>query len=225
MTLIGYWPLDSETTEVKDYSGHKNTGTVNGNFSTVNGVLGGKAYRFNGSNGNCIETSAFNPYTEGGVTICGWIKASTHYTSPSTNKWFLNHLQDKFNRFGGFIGKSGNMKAYLKINDTMYSAQVSGNPLNAGEWHFVALTASNNAVKLFVDGVEKSKIEISANIAYIGSGKFYINEYKNDDTWNYELNAAYSEVRIYDRPLTKSEIQYLYSVGSRGLQTTSKKTS
>ena len=225
MTLIGYWPLNSDTSQVQDYSGNGNHGTVNGSFTNESGPLGQKAYSFNGSNGNNIETSSFNPYTTQGVTICGWIKSSTHYTSPSVNKWFVNHYDDTDNRFGGFIGTSGNMKAYLKINGTTYPAEMSGNPLETGEWHFIVLSASDNSVRLFVDGLEKAKNNISVNISDIGSGNLYINEFKDDDNYTYELNAAYSEIRMYNRPLTPSEVQYLYNVGKRGQHVTSKKTS
>jgi len=55
---------------------------------------------------------------------------------------------------------------------------------------------------------------------------FEIGRYKWEDSGStYYFSGKIAQARIYNRPLTHSEVQYLYSVGQRGYHTTSKKSS
>src|ERR1700681_941858 len=80
--LVGYWPLDGNTTSFKtnttqDVSGNGNTGTLVSMSTTTSPVVGkiGQALKFNGSN-NAIKTAA-NFTNISGVsimTLSFWIK-------------------------------------------------------------------------------------------------------------------------------------------------------
>lgn len=84
--------------------------------------------------------------------------------------------------------------------------------------HLTGVLSENEAV-FYINGIREASVPASSDFSdlKVCIGKRYD---KNDHT-----NGKICEVRIYDRPLTKYEVQYLYQVGSRGLQTTNKETS
>ncbi|WP_414838155.1 LamG domain-containing protein [Candidatus Nanosalina sp. VS9-1] len=228
MTLVGYWPLNEESGDkAYDHSGNENHGTINdGGDSTVpeaSGILGQNAYSFDGSN-DYVEISLNRDLWKANtLSISLWIKPVN-----------LNAEQDYFSRVKNWgsesqfkLGQSGNgdlqFAAKDENGDTRITEQ-SSKQLKTDRWNHVTANFDGAKGEIYVNS---SKIPLSQDNTYnglknISSTNMRIGSRVNDSFYS---KGKISEVRIYNRPLTESEIQYLYNVGKRGLQTTSKKTS
>ncbi len=76
--LIGYWPLDENYgTQAGDFSGNRNTGTINGTTTWTSGIRGG-ALMFGGGTGDYVAIPGFSRTLTGGGTISAWV----YVTSP-----------------------------------------------------------------------------------------------------------------------------------------------
>ena len=221
MTLIGYWPLneDSSATEAKDHSGNENHGSLSGGVTQGSvGLHDSTAYSFDGSDAT-VSTSGFSkgPAT----TISFWIKFSSFPSGQFENLvgdgeagsdfcWMIYRTED-----------AKTLRPHLETGNGTLSFD-SATTLTAGKWYHVVEVAANGELKLFINAEEDENSPLSYSGSPVNTGnKIFIGQ----DGREYAPDARISEFRIYDRPLTPSEIQYLYSVSKRGLQTTSKKTS
>ena len=219
MTLIGYWPLNESSGDAIDYSGQGNNGVVESVERPVNGLLGADAYNFD--NTGYIQVPYSNSFYSNDLSISMWINLNS-----------LSRVNDKLQRHidsrtpqswdDGYIIQTGD-ENNLDFS-VRGSGRVSTNNLTENTWHHVTCihSTSQNSIRLYIDG--KLEDETATENQIIDSGrKLTISE--RSDKQEEHTDGKISEVRIYNRPLTKSEIQYLYSVGKRGLQTTSKKSS
>jgi len=227
MTLIGYWPLneDSDASEAKDHSGNENHGTINdGGDSTVpgaNGILGQNAYSFDGKNDsvNLRNFSKFSSYT-----LSGWFNVKDYSTGDFLTTfhitknndvhpglWHSSHSGDPIESFR-FWQRDNN-----GTNHEFYSDKLS-----TETWHHFAQIWNGSIMKGFINGVNVGETSVtSINTSREASDAIGYSPTRS----RYAFNGRMAEMRIYNRPLTKSEIQYLYNTSKRGQQVTSKKTS
>jgi len=224
MTLIGYWPLNEDSGNTAyDHSGNENHGTINdGGDSTVpgaNGVLGQNAYSFDGNNDYVNIDYSTGQYSD--FTASLWVKhddwsgngrEGAFATGENRSSKPLNWDRDDPYQFAHYRGDAtGRVMRVQNISDG---------------WHHVVVTqrridSSTIKLKMYWDG--KQVDQASGDYENVDLTKFvYIGW---NTTSGYEWNGKISEVRIYQRPITPSEIQYLYNTSKRGQNTTSKKTS
>lgn len=220
MTLIGYWPLNEESGDTAhDHSGNENHGSLNGGVTQgPEGILGSSAYSFDG-NDSTVSTSGFSKGSE--VTVSFWIKFSSFPTGQFENLvgdgeasndycWMIYRTED-----------AEKLRPHVRTGDGTSSFD-SATTVQTGEWYHIVETTSNGQLRLFINAREDENSPLSYSGTPVNtSNKIYIGQ----DGREYAPDAEISEVRIYDRPLTKSEVQYLYNVGKRGQHVTSKKTS
>ena len=236
MTLVGYWPLneDSDASEAKDHSGNENHGTINdGGDSTIpgaNGPLGQNAYSFDGSN-DYVEVSDAPKISLAGreITFSLWIRTSTTSRGGFVRK---NPANNWLPVYEVEINKESN-SGYLRFmnGDGSYEHIVDSVSINDGGLHHVAATFNNSTstARAFVDGDIVDTWSWQAQNHDTGGNLQFGRMAQSDDSTTNETTAYYngeiSELRLYDRPLTPSEVQYLYNTSKRGQQVTSKKTS
>lgn len=213
MTLIGYWPLNEDTGEAQDHSFNGNNGSLYGGVTQgVTGLLGENSYSFDGTD-DYVQIPDYSLFSVSEVTISVWVKRdgskSQEYIFDGRGHeyWIKEDDGTEKPRFGLRIGGS----SYAVIAGTL--------PDN--EWTHIVGVYNGQQVKLYIEGDEANSESVSGSIDK-SSGNPQIGRYQGG---GYNFQGDISEVRIYDRPLTKSEVQYLYNVGKRGLQTTNKKTS
>ena len=212
MPLVGYWPLNENSGKAYDHSGRGNHGTVNGATQAVSGPVNATAYSFDGSN-DFVKISE-GVISGSAMTISAWINID----GPGDASWNrIIDVQDGSNANAhGFVwGEDDNRHGFFTPDGQAYIQ----NDIETGQWiHLTGIIDSSNA-KFYKNAELKASTAVSTNFTDLKLciGKRYD---KNDQT-----NGRISEVRIYNRPLTQSEIQYLYSAGQRGLYTTSKKSS
>ncbi len=215
--LVAYYPFNGNA---NDESGNGNNGTVFGATLTMDRFGStNSAYHFDGN--DYIKASADNlPMVERTTSL--WFNANTLSTrpvllgyggkgSPGTSWWMnINH--------GGtlayFLGVHFTQSNYLRY---FYSQQPTG------EWiNFVATTNSNGS-KIYINGEEMASNSFFINNTYV-TGKdlsFGVNVSGNGIAPATDSNTGYfkgiiDEIRIYNRALTKEEIQLLYHIGGWG---------
>lgn len=232
MTLVGYWPLNETSGSVSDYSFNGNDGelvdgaadntpdSVNSTTRENSGVAGGNAYEFDVD--GYVNVNASTLDSAESLTMMGWIK--TDYTDDYSGPF--GYESDSDNNTGFLVRRTDTGDLEIQMNGTQYSLTFDDATRAYDDtWHMVTAVWTGKNLQLFIDGDKVAEDTADTDQVHI-NGDFNIGRYywiHADDHWGYE--GKISEVRIYDRPLTPSEIQYLYNVGNRGLQTTSKKSS
>lgn len=213
MTLIGYWPLnESSGSTAYDHSGNEEHGSLNNITKGSSGPIDQKCFSFNGSSSHVSTNFLMDQTGSKSYTISAWAKTddasstTRQIVSPDDGGYDWSILQSKNNAQWELFTGEGVLSSGISLDRN---------------WHHIigVFDVGQNETKLFVDGklTGTGPIDTDSSINNVNIGK---NPF-NGEHWNGKI----SEVRIYDRPLNKNEVQYLYSVGQRGLQTTSKKSS
>ena len=221
MTLIRYWPLNENSgTTAYDHSSRGNHGTVNGATQGATGLLGENAYNFDGSDDNVSISFSGSPYSDWTVSIwanhnnwSGNSRQGALSSGENRSSKPLNWDRDGSNQFSHYRGEAA-------------SQVMTVNNVSTG-WHHVIVTQrriDSNTVELEMYWDGEKVDDTTGDYEDMDLEKFLSIGQGNNNSINV-WNGKISEVRIYDRPLTQSEVQYLYSVGKRGLQTTGKKSS
>jgi len=213
MTLVGYWPLNEDSGDTAyDHSGKENHGSLKGSVTQGStGVLGDSAYSFSG--GNVSTNFSIDQTGSKNYTFSAWAKtadasgSTRQIISSDDGGYDWSILQGKNNAEWELFTGSGVLSSGITLDS---------------KWHLITgvFDTSTNKTKLYVDGVLRAQGSIATD-----SSDNSINIGENPGNFSEPWDGKISEVRIYDRPLTKSEVQYLYSVGKRGRHVTSKKSS
>jgi len=205
--LVAHYPLNGEY-ETKDVTPNANHGTNNGaTLSTGRKGEANGSYSFDGNIPNSIylgrpEVQNFIPQVDE-FSICSWYKSTSKgviYSFGGSD--LIRQIQLDFteNNFEMYLGQSAGSQN--KINTALTPNYIDGN------WHHVAIVipAGSTGGKFYYDGnLVSSSLNIGSgtavNPAYIGA---------RTDGMGYPLWGSVSDLRIYDRQLTDSEIKLLY---------------
>jgi hypothetical protein len=197
--LVAYYPFNGNA---NDESGNANNGTVYGAKLTTDRFGNpNNAYSFDGFNdyidmGNQVSTSDMK-------TIAVWVKFND-----------LTKIQE-------IVSKSTSTKGVeiLLYNGLSFYAmgshdsltQFSTTFLNTIDWFFIVATheSVNSPMKLYLNGVLKGDIATAPSIidnpGYLLAGNW------SDSSYPRYFSGKIDDIRIYNRVLTDSEIQQLYS--------------
>ena len=198
--LVAYYSFDNYN--ANDESGNGYNGNIIGNVQWEDGK-NGSAISFNGTD-SFIELPDPGEYTE--ATVGGWIKWQKF------NKW------SRFFDFGKFeaafhVGNVENTnKLFYDLEFIDETNVVINFNLIEGEWYHIMLIVSNNSgAKLYLNGqlVSESPHLTESFNNLSDDSKFYLGK----SNWEVDLlfNGVIDEFRIYNRSLTKTEIQELYN--------------
>jgi len=189
-----------------DSSGNYLDGAIHGNPVVTKDKLGhpNGAYFFNGSAdyinipSPTLTTNAYSyavwakPSTNDGLGFVVSIGSDTAYQA-----LLVTPFQD------GWAGGE-----YLSNGDNNY--QTSGVSIDTSHWYHLVLTRDQSNIQLFVDGHKYDPVPVSGAPVY---GKNpTANIAKRAGSASQYFHGAIDEVRIYNRVLTESEVQTLYSV-------------
>lgn len=202
----GYYKFnDSTGTRAVDSWGARH-GTLTGGASFTSG-LQGKAVQLNGSNGYVALPpglmSSVNDFT-----IAGWVKLNASSTwarlfdfgTGTANYMFLSP-----------VSGSSTFRYAIKVNGGAEQQINSSASLPANEWHHVAITLSGTVGTLYIDGVAAGTNSSMSNkpsalgtttLNYIGKSQFSADAY---------LNGIVDEFRIYNRALSATEVEAVYT--------------
>ncbi len=212
--LLGYWPLDTSTTNftaktTADTSGNGYTGKLVGMTKKVSSIVGvvGQALFFNGSNTSVTFPS--NVKFNGAFTFVAWVRRDGGQGGDAleifnNNQFFIRtrpSSEDPNQPFEAFVTLSnGSVEPRAESN-------VSSTP---GTWFQVASTWDGTTLKIYVNGALKGSSTRSGALTTksvtpkLGDGEGPISD---GNRWI----GGIDDVHIYSRALSAPEIQQLYS--------------
>ncbi len=201
--LIAYFPLDGNANDLSNF--HLNGNTYN--TSLTDGRVDDALF-FNGYNSEIIS-SPNNRGITNTITVCAWVRTSNTNPVPysfivAKYDWRIDkgfHLAIKNNKIM-FAGRNLSNN-YIRID--------SQSEVTDGKWHFALGEIQGNTWKLWLDGVYQGVAYGTAYTPLLTSNEpLTIGYYNLGDNGNHlYFDGTIDEVRIYNRLLTQSEIDYL----------------
>ncbi len=204
--LVAYYPFNGNA---DDESGYENHGTVNG-ATLTNDRFGNpnSAYDFDGANDeiSCTVNSTLSSFASSNHSISIWVKMDE---TPSTLKFLVDYGESSRDQEGLRINSSG--KALLKwVTDPAVSAIVyANNSFSINTWYHIVGVVEGTIGKLFINGQQVNTVDVGKhpNSALFNSLK--IGNISGGGTGDGYFNGKIDDIKIFNRVLTKSEIQLL----------------
>ncbi len=201
--LVGYWKLDGDA---RDYSGYGNDGTVVGAASTADGAVDG-AYEFDGVEdyidcGNDVSLDIL-----GVITVEAWVKyASLTGSQRIISKQYIDSFSTSDSCFQLGISSGKVRWSVGGVFDIIEHTLLTGN------WYHIVGTYDREFAKLYVNGIE---VKSEEHTTAIRTSNYILSIGNSYPFYSYGwLNGTLDEVSIYNRALSPSEIQQLYSQSS-----------
>lgn len=205
--LLAYWSFDDCT--ATDVTGNGYDGKISGSVACVNGISGGKSIRFHAGNDH-ISAIADAHFSSKQITLSAWINPTGPGTdnpriigvgpAQSSHQYYSIILEGTKNKRHAWLYCSASDKNIAGIN---FIANNSG-------WHHVAATINGKTQRLYVDGKLDMLIGNNALLPIFDRALIQIGY---SDKLTDQFVGSIDEVRIYNRPLTSSEIHTLYYQG------------
>jgi hypothetical protein len=151
------------------------------------------------------------------VTYSTWAKINS--TSTSNRLRIVEINQDDTNGYAGplmimyrpsdgqFLLRAGNgTSSHSDVLTHTYS-------LTANQWYHIAATRddSTNVTKLYINGQEIDSETVSVSASYPSDAETFIGDISYSASLDYNWNGEFDQVRIFNKPLSASEIKTLYS--------------
>jgi hypothetical protein len=203
--LIGYWPFCGNA---NDISGNGNNGTPMNGVSLTTDRFGNanSAYSFDGINDN-ITVQNSTSFQTNSWSVSSWFKTSFLGYNRITSK---DSPSNPYNDMS-LIVQNGFLYISSSVNGQLNSPQPICNTFVAdNNWHHVIATRSSGTFYIYIDGVLCISVNdnftqlSNSNTFYIGSPSPYPSQY---------FNGKLDDIGIWNRALTASEIQQLYTQG------------
>jgi len=193
-----------------DYSGHNNNGSINGaTWNSTGGFEGKGAYEFDGINdyihivnNNSLDTE-FNE-----ISVEAWVYPN--FLSGS------NYIVGKWQRFGttdrsyNLRYGYGSLYFHVENSDDQDGYVVKPGAISVNKWWHIVGTWNGSLISLFVNGVNVANNSFSGNKIYNSSIPLAIGKVNGHENYNY-FNGTIDEVKIYNRSLSKEQINVLYN--------------
>jgi hypothetical protein len=202
---IAYWKLnESSGTTATDSSAYNRNGTVTGTATWTSAIYN-NGFSFNGST-RIQATGLLGSPTS--LTAAAW----ANLTTADTNGSEIISLGD---RFYLRLDEAGATKVSFYNGSTWVTASVSATYAGSGWHHFAAVFDNpNNALKLYVDGVQAASTTTTSNVSYSGGGaNTVIGRHGNSGTSN-DFTGLIDDVQVFNYAFSASEVATLY--GFRG---------
>ncbi len=216
--LVGYWPLDGETTNwstgfSSDVSGNGNNGILTGMSTTTTPVIGKMGGALTTGITSYVSATSNNfPIGGSARTISAWIKPTT-----------LTSSEADFFQYGSKSSGLANIIGIISFHP-FYSAWIGDLECNsitvsAGTWSFITFTnTSASTGTLYYNGVPCASGSVGNTINTASAAPACFGNVCGD-TSRY-MTGAVDDVRVYNRALSAQEIQMLYEMGTFNLGNT-----
>jgi len=212
--LVAYYPFNGNA---NDKSGNGNHGTVYGAILTKdrNGNAG-NAYSFDGVN-DYIHLSSLDSIGFKNGTVTLWFKLATgfHTGDKAMNLFSKDNQPYEQNVIEAYFdGNTGKIK--LDYGDFEQSIFSDSNSWDY-QWYHFAFKWGSIGLKMYVNGIKQTDTldivsPVNADtITHIGTHQAVANFFKGD----------IDDIRIYNRALSKSEIQQLYQTNNQPVKSPS----
>ena len=208
LNLVGYWPMnEGRGTQVGDFSGNGNHGSLGGDPQWTRGKRGG-AMEFDGDSVILTASSNFIPSENNTLTITAWVKANSISASSLGNRIVNIHRGSVAGSSLALSLGSGNKVQFYNHSGLSTNSWV--NNVSVGNWYFIALTYDGTSFQKYFNGnIDGSTI--TESLLAGGSYPAHIGSYDNSLSF---FNGSIDDVRVYNRALTATEILALYNSGA-----------
>jgi hypothetical protein len=202
--LVLYFPFDgNENGTVRDRSGKKNDGVVNGAKWTPRGKAGG-AYEFDGQE-SCITVPRVDPFnTLTAMTVSAWVylnKVPSDFAGVVSRRtpgdvWWMGIKSG----FGVEVNIGGSKNG--KSRTTGFGT------IDTQKWYHITLTYQQKRTRqIYVDGQVADSVKISSSLPRDSSTPVRIGRgFGAPET----MDGIIDEVMIFDRALSPEEVKQLY---------------
>ena len=207
--LVAHYPFDGDA---KDASGNEHDGVVNGATLTADRFGNPEsAYSFEASEGDNITVEDAPGLDPSNITISTWVKAETlgpvfheiisklDGSSSAAGQWqFVWHRKEWL---------------YFYVDESRVF-QTAKNPISTGTWHHLAVTYKSGTTEgaIYVDGQDVT-IHANDQADVIEDTPIDMTIGQRADGRCECWDGALDDIRIYDRALSESEIQDLFTEG------------
>jgi hypothetical protein len=208
--LVGYWPFCGNA---NDASGNNNNGTVNGatltsdRFGNAN-----SAYAFNGGSNRIVINNSILPSQPTNYTISMWCFFDNSQQNQNGGDLLGDRNTSNYN-FKYRILTFGNTIRFFSVNGSDVSF-VDANYLQSSWNHILVIgDIQNNTSKIYLNGILMSTSSIyypsHLNATTIGA-----NFAPGSPGYDPSIYGKLDDISIYNRALSASEIQQLYTLGN-----------
>lgn len=219
--LIGWWPLGA-CPDGRDMSRYGNSGTVQG-ASPITGQR--RALDFAGSyySGDSVDVGDIDMIDgSSALTVTAWIKQTVLTANEAIVVKWDYATQGTFGFQTGALA-AGRLTAYVAtaLNDIGSGSRTDTSVavISANTWHHVAFVFAGHEsgdtarMRIYVDGgaVECTQGSGSVPATLTDSGSATVKIGKFGGSLRRWFNGSIDDVRIYNRPLSHTEVQAIYA--------------
>lgn len=215
--LVAYYPMEKGQGEVLHDGAMSNLGQINGAKWSTDSGFGSYSLKFDDSEDDYIVAENMEDWVnDGRGTIAYWVKIS------SLQKDGNSHPHVTYRASGGadrlqLENKNGKLRYWIRVDSNSQGYTTKGASTNT--WYFIVGTVRKGTYKLYVDGSEQGN-ETTSDLSNHKNG---ILEIGGNSSQTRTSDSKISGVMVYDRALSKPEIQALYNLSQpSGTQITEK---
>lgn len=203
--LVGYWPFCGNA---NDASGNGNNGTVNGATLTTDRFgNANSAYSFDGVDDfiNCGNATILGVNTSTSLTIAFWYQRNNNGEFPYICKY------DNFNASNSNYSLGGLTDVIQLVGDGTNSFNANESSFNWSHCVFKIANGSNQCA-VYINGslIQTGTLNLSSSFStwYLLFGKLY-----GQSSYSQFRSGILDDIAIWNRALTASEIQQMYTQG------------
>jgi len=224
VNLIGWWKMNDRNADdfVLDWSGNSEDGELQGN-ADLNGTGWDdtNALYLDGDN-DYIEIPDHADFNTAELTVTAWFKIDHNMTGGEirdiVTKWASGGAGQMWGlaiREDAGGGADVHQSSYTLKNSAGTSVTINTglDPILKGKWYMATMTYDGTTLTGYFNGKKIGETTLAGSIQH-GTQKVRIGV--NGATEN-DFDGTIDEVRIYDRVLTRNEVQALYSAGANDL--------
>jgi len=210
--LVSFYSFNGDA---NDHSGNGNNGVINGAvFSTDRMGKPGRSLHFNGVNSfvEIPNNTSLNFSSTFSMTM--WIKTASINNNPGRYPMIIAKYSPYNDRsgYGICVGAQNDYQIYFELFSHNSQSDVGTDfAINDNRWHFLAAIRDGSTQYFYVDntliGVRTfSRLINNSYSLYIGGLPLFSYD-------NFYFEGLIDDVRLFDRALSKSEVELLYHEG------------
>jgi hypothetical protein len=201
----------------QDSSSGNNDAELRNGAAWTGGKFGG-ALRLDGTDDYAYieETTNLNFYSS--LTIAAWVKPATVTRDQDIvcKNWETSYTGYEFG-----LNSAGELMFRINPTSSSYTYRTSsGAAITPNVWQHVAVTYDGTNIRFYKNGALKTTVAAGGRL-YPAASDIYIGMYESGE--DFIFSGTIDELRVYDRTLTSTEINQLYSL-TIGTTTTSTTT-
>ena len=201
--LVAAYSFDEGNgTTLSDLSGTGNNGTLVGPTWATGGRFG-QALSFDGVDDRVVVPDSSSLDLTTGMTMEAWVRPSAAMGTTWRTVLFKHRDNNATNMVYVLYANRNTSVPNAEItNGTSVRAANGTSQVPAGAWTHLAATYDGAVLRLYMNGNEVSQLATAGSIA-LSTGQLWIGA---NNVWGERFAGLIDEIRIYNRPLSASEI-------------------